>query len=167
VNRTVSVRNYRETDLNQCRGLWRELVEWHRKIYCDASIGGEEPELFFDKHLAKVGANQIWVAVTEDGVVGFIGLEIENEEAKIEPVIVSETYREKGVGRMLVEKAVDEAQKKGVKFLNVMPVARNEEAIRFFYEMGFRKLGHVQLFMDFPNKKWKSGLELQGRKFDF
>ena len=166
MNRTVSVRNYREIDLNQCRGLWRELVEWHRKIYGDASIGGEEPELFFDKHLAKVGANQIWVAVTEDGVVGFMGLEIENEEVKVEPVIVNETYRRKGVGRMLVEKAVDEARKKGVKFISVMPVARNEDAIRFFYEMGFRNLGQVQLFMDFPKKKWKSGLELCGLKFD-
>jgi N-acetylglutamate synthase-like GNAT family acetyltransferase len=160
------LRNYRDDDLDQCRGLWRELVEWHRKIYSDVSIGGEEPELFFDKHLAKVGTNQIWVAVTKNGVVGFTGLEIENEEAKIEPVIVSKTYRRKGVGRMLVEKAMDEARKKGVKFLSVMPVARNEDAIRFFYEMGFRNLGQVQLFMDFPNKKWKSGFELYGLKFD-
>lgn len=167
MNGTVTVRNYRDNDLNQCRGLWRELVDWHRKIYSDVSIGGEKPELFFDKHLAKVGASQIWVAVTEDRVIGFAGLEVENEEANIEPVIVSETYRRKGVGRILLEKAVDEAQKKGVKFLSVMPVARNEDAIRFFYEMGFRKLGQVKLFLDFPTKKWKSGLELQGRKFDF
>jgi ribosomal protein S18 acetylase RimI-like enzyme len=153
--------------LDQCRGLWRELVEWHRKIYSDVTIGGEKPELFFDKHLAKVGASRIWVAVTEDRVVGFAGLEVEDEEAKIEPVIVSETHRRKGVGRMLVEKAVDEAQEKGVKFLSVMPVARNEDAIRFFYEMGFRRLGQVKLLMNFPSKNWKSGLELQGRKFDF
>jgi N-acetylglutamate synthase-like GNAT family acetyltransferase len=166
VDRIVSVRNYRDNDLDQCRGLWRELAKWHRKIYGDVSIGGEKPELFFDKHLAKVGASQIWVAVAEDRVVGFTGLEIENEEAKIEPVIVSETHKQKGIGRMLVEKAMHEAQKKGVKFLSVMPVARNEEAIRFFYEMGFRNIGQVQLLMNFPNKKWRSGLELYGLKFD-
>ncbi len=147
--------------------MWRELVEWHREIYSDIRIGGEQPELFFDKHLVKVGPTQIWVAVAEERVVGLVGLEIENEEGEIEPLIVSKTYRMKGIGKMLVRKAVAEAQKEGMRILNVAPVARNEKAIRFFHEMGFRNLGQVQLFMDLSGKKWKAGIELFGKEFDF
>lgn len=167
MKRTFSIRRYRDADLNRCRGFWRELVECHRELYSDVSIGGEAPELYFDKQLAKVGVNRVWVAVSEDIVVGFMGLEINEEEATIEPLIISKACRGKGAGRMLVEKAVDEAQKNGVKFLSVMPVVRNEKAIQFFYEMGFMNIGRVQLFIDFSGKKWKSGLKLCRMEFDF
>jgi len=167
MTQTINLRRYQESDLEQCRSLWRELVEWHRKIYSDSSIGGDTPELFFDKHLVKVGADGVWVAAREDSVVGLIGLEIENEEGTIEPVIVSKNYRGQGVGKRLVEKAVDEARKRGVKHLNVMPVVRNKRAIHFLHEMGFNNLGHVQLFMDLSGKKWKSSLKLYEEEFDF
>jgi GNAT superfamily N-acetyltransferase len=147
--------------------LWRELTEWHREIYADPAIGGENPEDLFDKHLSKAGADHIWVAVGKSGVVGFVGLEVRGEEARIEPLIISRAFRRRGIGEQLVETAISEARKLGVKVLNVSPVARNAEAVRFFYKMGFRNIGHVGLFMDFQNRKWKSSLELHGRKFDF
>jgi len=37
------VRKYQEQDKEQCRGLWRELTEWHREIYQDPNIG-EHPQ---------------------------------------------------------------------------------------------------------------------------
>ena len=85
----------------------------------------------------------------------------------MEPVIVSKACRGQGVGRMLVEKAVDEARKREMKYLNVMPVARNPKAIQFFHGMGFKTLGHVQLFMDLSGKKWKSTLKLHERDFEY
>jgi len=57
-------------DKEQCRALWKELTERHREIYDDPSIGGEHPEDYFDKHLGKVGADNLWVAVRGSRVVG-------------------------------------------------------------------------------------------------
>ena len=99
------IRKYQPADRKQCRSLWKELTEWHREIYRDPTIGGENPEDYFDKHLVKVEHEHIWVAVYDSKVVGLVGLIVEEEEAEIEPLIVSEAYRHKGIGEKLVEKS--------------------------------------------------------------
>ena len=142
------------------------MTEWHRKIYEDPSIGGAHPEDYFDRHLARVGADNLWVAVLNRRVVGLTGL-IVKEEAEIEPLIVSQSYRNKGIGSRLVETVVAEAQKLGINFLSVGPVARNVEAIDFFYNLGFRNIGYIDLFMDFSGKQWKKGLRLFNREFSY
>jgi len=147
--------------------LWLELTEKHREIYQDPKIGGEHPEDFFDKHLAKVGADNIWVAVHDSEVVGLVGLIVEGSEAEIEPLVVRKGYRGKGIGKRLIEEVVSEARKRKIRFLNVEPVARNVEMIRFMYKLGFRTLGNIQLFMCFSDYVWKEGPELFGCKFKY
>jgi len=163
----LTIRNYLPTDKDSCRNLWRELVEWHRQIYQDPTIGGSNPEDYFDKHLEKVGADHLWVSTLDSKVVGLIGLIVNKEEATIEPVIVSQAYRNKGIGRRLTETAISEAQKMGVRFLSVRPVARNVKAIRIFHKQGFRNIGHIELFIDFSKQQWKKGLTLFDLQFNF
>jgi GNAT superfamily N-acetyltransferase len=164
---TVTIRKYQEVDRDACRSLWRELTERHREIYEDPRIGGEHPERGFDKHLAKAGADNVWVAVHDSAVVGLTGLLMEKDETEIEPLIVSKTYRGRGIGKQLVEAMISEAKARGLKFLNVSPVARNVDTIRFLHGLGFRTLGFVQLFVCFSDAKWKSGPELYGCRFDY
>ena len=161
------IRKYQPADRKQCRSLWKELTEWHREIYQDPTIGGENPEDYFDKHLDKVGHEHIWVAVHDSKVVGLTGLIDEEEEAEIEPLIVNKTYRGKGIGEKLIEKVVSESRKMGMKFLCIKPVARNVKTIRFLYKRGFKNLGEIELFMDFSEHTWKPGPEIHGCKFDF
>lgn len=161
------IRRYQPDDREQCRALWEELTEWHREIYEDPTIGGEHPEDHFDKHLAEVGPDKFWVAVHGSKVVGLIGLIFKDDEAEIEPLIVSKAYRRKGIGKQLIETAVAEARNKGARLLNIGPVARNTKAIKFLYKQGFRNLGFIQLFMDLSNRTWKPGPEIFGCKFDF
>jgi GNAT superfamily N-acetyltransferase len=161
------IRNYWEDDREQCRSLWRELTEWHREIYQDQTIGGEHPEDYFDKHLAKVGSERLWVAADGSKVVGLVGLIVEGNEAEIEPLIVCKAYRGKGVGKQLIEAIISEARKIGVRLLSVKPVARNTKTIKFLYQQGFKNLGYVELFMDFSGYVWKQGPEIFGCKFDF
>jgi GNAT superfamily N-acetyltransferase len=164
---SLTIRKYQDDDREQCRALWRELTEWHREIYQDPTIGGEHPEDHFNKHLEEVGPDQLWVAVHDFKVVGLIGLISKGDETEIEPIIVSKDYRGKGIGKQLIETVVSEARNKGVKFLNIGPVARNIKTIKWLYTQGFRNLGHIQLFMDFSNHSWKSGPEIFECKFDF
>lgn len=116
------VRRCQESDREQCRGLWRELVEWHREIYQDSTIGGAHPEDYFDKHLAKVGPEQLWVADYNAKVVGLVGLMSGlYYEVEIEPLIVSRAYRGKGVGKQLIQTVIAEARRRGLRSLNVSP----------------------------------------------
>jgi len=123
VSEPFKIRKYQPRDLEQCRALWKELTDWHREIYQDPTIGGVHPEEDFNKHLTNIGPDLIWVAVHNSQVIGFTGLIIKGNEAEIEPVIVSKAYRRKGIGKQLVETVINQARNKGIRFLNVKPVA--------------------------------------------
>jgi GNAT superfamily N-acetyltransferase len=163
----ITLRSYQESDRERCRGLWRELVEWHRKIYSNPLIGGDRPEDYFDKHLSLVGKQSLWVAEFDSKIVGFIGLVFKENEAEIEPIVVAKGYRHKGIGRQLVEQVISEAKKRKVTYLNVSPVARNKETIMFFYKLGFVNVGHVNLFIDFTGRTWKSGFQMHDLNFNY
>ncbi len=164
----VEVREYRFDDLDACRCLYAQLVEHHREIYADPTIGGDDPGGGFDDHLALPERVVTWVATDGDTIVGLTGLLWEGEESTIEPVIVDRRYRSTGVGRRLIQTAIEESRRRGATDVNIKPVARNASAIQVFHELGFRTLGHVQLFMslDRDDSYWHAGPELHGRAFD-
>ena len=166
----MSVRSYKPSDLNQCRALWAEMVQRHRDIYDDPTIGGDNPGLEFDSHLSRVGPERIWIATAGDGIVGLVSLIQEGEQAEVEPIIVSSQHRGRGIGQELLNHAIEQAKRLGVLCLSVKPVARNEEAISFFYDAGFKILGHIQLFMWLDSAtpdQWKPGPELFGKHFEY
>jgi GNAT superfamily N-acetyltransferase len=166
----MSVRDYRSSDLEACRALWAEMVQRHRDIYDDPSIGGDNPGLEFDDHLAKVGPDHIWVATSGGEVVGLVSLIEEEQQAEVEPIVIASRHRGKGIGRELLKHAVEMAKAAGILCLSVKPVARNEEAIAFFHENGFKAMGHIQLFMwlgESAPGQWKPGPELLGMRFDY
>ena len=163
----VTIRRYRRADRASCSRLWRDLTERHREIYSDPTIGGKDPGDHFDKHLAKVGEKNVWVAVIGGKVVGFLGMILDDEEGEMEPVVVHHSHRGKGVGSALVGMAIKEAERLGVKYLNVKPVARNAEAVKFFRAKGFENIGRIELFMDFSDKRWKTGIEVHDLQFRY
>ena len=145
---TPTVRDYRETDREACRELWRELTQTNRDLYDDPSIGGErDPGDYFDEHLERAGAERVWVAERDGCVVGFTALLLDPRAptGELEPLVVSRGARGIGVGRALTERVVATARELGLRRLDVRPVARNDPAIAFFHELGFDTLGQLEL----------------------
>ena len=141
----VTIREYTPADLEPCRDLWRSLVQRHRDIYSDPSIGGADPGIEFDQHLSHPGLGKMWIATIEGEVVGLCGLLVDRGESELEPIVVRPSHRTQGIGARLAQQAIAESRRLGMKFINVRPVARNIEAIRFFHREGFGFLGHVEL----------------------
>jgi GNAT superfamily N-acetyltransferase len=139
----------------------------HREIYADQTIGGDDPGAGFDDHLSTPQRVVTWVAEDDGVIVGLTGLFWMDGEATIEPVIVASGRRRQGVGRMLVETAIEESRRRGASDVNIKPVARNESAIRAFHQLGFRTLGHLQLFMSLDRDAayWRDGIDVHGRHF--
>jgi len=164
----VDMREYRSADLDACRRLYAQLVEHHREIYDDATIGGDDPGAGFDGYLSIPERVMTWVATDGDTILGMTGLLWDGTEATIEPVVVDRHRRGNGVGRRLVETAIDESRRRGATDVNLKPVARNASAIQAFHQLGFRTLGHLQLFMslDRDASYWRDGPELHGRPFE-
>ena len=73
-----------------------------------------------------------------------------------------------GIGRRLIDTAIEESRRRGPTDVNIKPVARNASAIQAFHDLGFRTLGHVQLLisLDRDDSYWQPGPELHGRSFD-
>lgn len=57
--------------------------------------------------------------------------------AVLEDLIVEEAYRKWGVGRMLMEYAIDYAEKKGARHISLRTNPKREEANKLYQQMGF------------------------------
>ena len=157
---TPTIRKYQPQDLPTCRTLWTELTQHHRDIYQSPTIGGPDPGKHFDQHLAKVGPDNLWVATHQGTVIALTGLMGTGPEAEVEPAIVSQPHRRKGIGKALMETVITEARNRSIKYLSVRPVARNKEALKFFTQQGFTNVGHIELFIDLTNRQWIQGLKI-------
>jgi GNAT superfamily N-acetyltransferase len=166
----VVVRDNADGDYGACRSLWAELTEYHRGIYGDPSIGGDDPGAGFDCYLAESPRIGSWVAESNGRVIGLTGLFDRGESGEVEPVVVAEEARNRGVGRLLIGRVVEEARARGYEYLAVRPVGRNVNAVRRFHAAGFRALGgHIDLTMDLPARRhdWLPGASLHGLEFDY
>ena len=164
-----TIREYEPGDLDACRDLWRQLTEHHRDIYANPGIGGPDPGVHFDAYLENPKLTGPWVAERDGVVVGLTGLLLGNGEAEIEPVVVDAVHRAQGIGRSLLNRALDEARRRGVKSVSIRPVARNASAIRHFFEAGFTLLGHLDMFqtLEPSTQEWQPGIEIHGHEFRF
>ena len=164
------VRDYAEGDYRAGRALWAELTEYHRRIYGDPSIGGDDPGAGFDGYLATSQRIGSWVAESRGRVVGLTGLLGHGDSAEVEPVVVTEAARDQGIGRRLIGRVIEEARARGYEYLAIRPVARNVAAVRRFHAAGFQTLGgHIDLTMDLAPRRheWLPGAGLHGLGFDY
>jgi GNAT superfamily N-acetyltransferase len=167
----ITIRAYAPADLDACRGLWRELTQRHRDIYDDQTIGGEDPGPYFDEtHLRDPRRCATWLAELDGAVVGMYSLlHVEGEdEAEIDPVVVRTELRSQGIGTKLLAHGIAEARSRGARTLSIRPVARNVEAIELYHEVGFRLLGHLDMFMELtPGRPWTPGVTIHGKEFRY
>lgn len=166
----VIVRDYAGSDYGACRSLWAELTQYHGSIYGDPSVGGDDPGAGFDDYLAMPQRTGSWVAESQGRVIGLTGLLDHGASGEVEPVVVAEAVRGRGIGRMLIGRVVEEARARGYEYLAIRPVARNVAAVRRFHAAGFRALGgHIDLTMDLAPRRheWLSGATLHGLDFGY
>ncbi|GGJ80421.1 phosphinothricin acetyltransferase [Anoxybacillus voinovskiensis] len=60
-------------------------------------------------------------------------------------IYIAQTQRGKGLGKLLLQKAIDECPKLGIKTLLGFIFAHNEPSLRLFSRFGFEKWGHFPM----------------------
>lgn len=85
------------------------------------------------------------VAKTNDAILGYGRLTIENDEGQISQMVVEKDYRGIGLGAEIVRILIEKAAENGVAriFLNA-----RIDALEFYEKLGFISIG-----TDFPSKK--------------
>jgi N-acetylglutamate synthase-like GNAT family acetyltransferase len=162
------IRRFRTGDREACRSLWAELTSWHRRLYADPAIGGEDPGRHFDAHLTELGAERIWVAEIDGRVVGLAGMVPRDDNVELEPLAISAAYRGRGIGRRLAEAVIAAAREQGARQVRVRPTGRNSEAVRFLHGLGFDVIGRLELVLSLvpeEQKRWRDGEHIAGRAF--
>jgi N-acetylglutamate synthase-like GNAT family acetyltransferase len=162
----ATIRRYRPEDLEQCRALWVDLTDWHRRLYGDESIGGANPGEAFDAHLQQVGPERIFVAEQDGRVVGMAGMIVSGRKVELEPLSIRAGCRGAGIGRELAEAVVAAARAQGAKQVVVRPTGRNADAIRVFHALGFDIVARMELVHDLTDDpRWRDGEDYAGRRF--
>ena len=132
----VLIREYTSSDFSQVK-----------KLILDAENFGEpflETEMLNIKKNASLGLGKIFVATIRDQVVGYISLGRRIFALMIDSVIVDRSYQRKGVGRKLVEKAVEYAKSEGFHVLRTDTGTFMDYAIKFYLACGFEPCGYVE-----------------------
>ena len=145
----VTVRPYRPSDHNACRSLWGELVEHRGALYGTPPPAGSDPGAGFEEYLTQLNLSGLWVADDEEtGVVAFIGLMLDGRSGYVDPVVVTESMRGRGIGRALLGKVAEEARRRGLHRLRVSPSVRDTAALHMLHASGFSNVNTVTLAYD-------------------
>jgi ribosomal protein S18 acetylase RimI-like enzyme len=136
----IKIREIHHDDLVLLKGLLMELQESSQTLHAPDSIN-------FDLRLEEMGSlPSIYsniIAAEGKKVVGFLSMicyktfSHRGGTALITELIVTEKFRRKGVGSMLIEKAAKIAKDRGMDELEVGTEKENETAQAFYRKSGF------------------------------
>jgi N-acetylglutamate synthase-like GNAT family acetyltransferase len=164
----IAVRRYEQRDRDACTELWAQLTQWHRELYEDDSIGGDDLTVWFDRYLEEQQPEHVWVAERAGRVVGFVGALLRDRRWELEPIVVERSERGRGVGHALAKTLIDAAKAHGLRGVEVRPAARNVRAMQFFHSLGFDVLGQLELTLDLVRpERWRAGERLADREFRY
>ncbi|MDP9798560.1 ribosomal protein S18 acetylase RimI-like enzyme [Catenuloplanes nepalensis] len=164
----VTVRPYRPADHGAGRQLWGELTERHRELYDDPGFGGADPTAAFEEYLTRLDLSGVWVADhPDDGVIGLVGLIVDGRRGAVEPIVVADGHRGRGVATTMLGFLAAEARRRGLTSLTVTPESRNVEAIACLHAAGFTVLSSIELTLDLGHRPraWRDGPQLHALDF--
>jgi N-acetylglutamate synthase-like GNAT family acetyltransferase len=113
----------------------------------------EQPDLLNIAQTFQGGKGNFWVAVSDDRVIGCIGLvDIGSDQTALKKMFVHKDFRGKqsGVSTILIDTAKKWCIHKGIKTIFLGTVAQMIAAHRFYEKNGFSQITVEELPSEFP-----------------
>lgn len=135
----INLRDAREEDVPAMAGLLSELFSLEKDFRPDLDKQMRGLRLL----LKQPQLGRLFVASTDDGVVGMVSLLFTVSTAEggpaaiLEDMIVASAYRGQGIGRRLVEHVLDRAAKLGNTRVTLLADRHNAAALGFYRALGF------------------------------
>ena len=132
-----STASYYDASINQETDVWH--VDFILRPYPEAMEKTYTGKLF-EKH---VEHSRVFTAVIGEEEIGWIelGYESWNNRIRIWEFLVKKEFRRQGIGRLLMNKAVELTKEKSARMLVLETQSNNTSAIAFYMKQGFRLIG--------------------------
>ena len=170
VDRSVTIRSMEAKDVVEASKIeaeafsmpWKaedflEMVEAPYAYYFVACVSyaplkarGEASEMAVD--VSEVGSEISEKSGEAERIVGIIGLRDIAGEAEITNVAVKGEYRGLGIGRKLLEKALDQCSQLKINDVTLEVRASNQVAINLYESVGFKGEGYRPNFYEHPTE---------------
>ncbi len=128
----MKIEEYREEEQEQ-------IAELIQEIFKELGFPFDKETTHKDLFDIKNHFTNFFVIRTEEGVVGTVGIKIEEggDLAGIKRLYLKKDYRGKGWGRALLEMIIDFAKEKGVERVWLRTTERNVQALKIYKKNGF------------------------------
>ena len=111
--------------------------------------------------------SSLWVAkdTQTHTVLGFICFWVLWDEMHILNIAVKKAFQGKGIGSLLLEKALAYAHQRGVKWVSLEVRVSNQRAINLYHKFGFKKIGRrLRYYHDTGEDAILMGLKLEKKR---
>jgi ribosomal protein S18 acetylase RimI-like enzyme len=156
VNEDFTIRPGRKEDAAETARLWMRSAEEHTahdRVYQTAP-GAEKTMRRFLADVANSGYSFLFVVAAGDRTVGFISGELRQGSptflpktwASVDDVFVEPEYRNRGMGRALLQSVQSWARERGADGISLQVAAANSRGRKFYEDLGFREISVYQVF---------------------
>lgn len=141
----IEISKYLESDLSSIDLLFQELQIHENKFDRDKTTELDQARLYREDLLKTLQeqSGELLVAKIEKKIVGLIAWYIEKEieysipYAYISDIVVTSRMRAKGIGNLLMEKAIENINKNNIKRIHIGVLLANSMAKEFYNKLGF------------------------------
>ena len=150
MSKDFTIRPGRREDAAEAARLWMQSAREHTthdRVYATAP-GAEKTMRRFLADLANSGYSFLFVAVAGDRTVGFISGELRQGSpaflpktwAAVDDVFVEPDYRNRGLGRALLQSVEAWAKERDANGISLQVAAANTRGRKFYEDLGFREI---------------------------
>jgi ribosomal protein S18 acetylase RimI-like enzyme len=136
----ITIRNAESSDVAQLAELLEELFAIEADFVFD-----RDKQVSGLKQLLDSGKDRVFVAESDKRIVGMCSLQTLISTAEggpvglLEDLIVTAEFRHQGIGEKLLAAAVDQAERQGLKRLQLLADKNNLPALKFYEKQDWRQ----------------------------
>jgi ribosomal protein S18 acetylase RimI-like enzyme len=127
-----------EDEILKTKELLCEYIKW---LDQDLSYQNIDDELsnFPEKYKEPFGA--FIIAKIDENIIGCVGLKkLDDKICEMKRLYVRDSFKGKGIGKLLTEKIIEEARKKNYNKIRLDTFKKMEAALGIYYKIGFQKI---------------------------
>lgn len=125
------------SEVETARFLFREYQEW---LKIDLCFQGFERELLSLPGAYSPPNGRLFLAYSGDEVAGCVGLRpFDEERGEVKRLWVRDAFKGQGLGRILLERVIEDARAIGYHHLLLDTLPKMEAALRLYESLGFRE----------------------------